>query len=180
MAEQTGTTIWLTGLSGSGKTTIARELEKQLNIGGYTVQRLDGDIVRDKLALNLKFTKKDRIKNIKINSFIASLLTKNNIITICSFISPYNSSRNQARKEIEKVGKFIEVFVDAPLALCEERDVKGLYKKARKGIIKNFTGISDPYEIPINPEIRLKTGEETVKESTEIIINYLKTNNFIR
>ncbi len=177
--KQRGITVWFTGLSGAGKTTVALEVEKQLKERGIYVQRLDGDIVREKLTKDLGFTKEDRDKNIKRNTFVASLLTKNDIITLCSFISPYRKTRAYARREIEEVGSFIEVFVCPPLEVCEERDVKGLYQQAREGKIENFTGISDPYEDPEDPDIKLRTDKETVEESAHKIIDYLEVHDFI-
>ena len=169
-----GVTVWFTGLSGAGKTTVALEVERQLKDKGYYTQRLDGDIVREKLTKDLGFTKEDRNKNIERNTFVAKILTDNDVITLCSFISPYKSARNYAREEISEVGEFVEVFVNTPLEVCEERDVKGLYKQAREGKIDNFTGISDPYEEPENPDVELKTDQETIEESAEIVINHLE------
>lgn len=169
-----GVTVWFTGLSGAGKTTVALEVERQLEEQGYYTQRLDGDIVREKLTKDLGFTKEDRNKNIERNTFVAKILTDNDVITLCSFISPYESARNYAREEISEVGEFVEVFVNTPLEVCEERDVKGLYKQAREGKIENFTGISDPYEEPKNPDVELKTAKESVEESAKIVIEYLK------
>ncbi len=179
MSEQKGITVWFTGLSGAGKTTVAKEIEKKLEDRDIYVQRLDGDIVREHLTKDLGFTKEDRNKNIKRNTFVANLLTKNDIITLCSFISPYREARNYAKNEIEKHGGFIEVFVNAPLKVCEDRDVKGLYEKAREGKIENFTGISDPYEEPQNPDIELRTDKETVEESANKIISYLEEKDYI-
>jgi adenylyl-sulfate kinase len=174
-----GVTVWFTGLSGAGKTTVALEVEKQLKEKGYYIQRLDGDIVREKLTKDLGFTKEDRNKNIERNTFVAKILTDNDIITLCSFISPYQSARNYARSEISQVGEFVEVFVNPPLEVCEKRDVKGLYKQAREGKIENFTGISDPYEEPQNPDIELRTDQESVQESAENVINYLEENGLL-
>ena len=171
--------IWFTGLSGAGKTTVAKKLEERLKDYDFKVQRLDGDVVRDVLTKDLGFTKNDRNENIKRNTFVAKLLTKFEVITLCSFISPYRSSRDYARSEIEEVGNFIEVFVNAPLEVCEERDVKGLYQEARAGKIDNFTGISDPYQKPTDPELELRTDLETVDESVDKIINYLEENDYI-
>lgn len=178
--NQKGITIWLTGLSGAGKTTIAKEIEKQLKERNIYVQILDGDIVREGLTSDLGFSKEDRNKNIERVTFVAKLLTKHDVITLCSFISPYQNARNKTKNEINKVGDFIEVFVDCPLEVCEKRDVKGLYKKARSGEIKNFTGISDPYEVPNNYDLRLDTNKETIQESSQKIINYLEENNYIK
>jgi adenylylsulfate kinase len=176
MPEQKGVTIWFTGLSGSGKTTIAVEVEKQLTEEGYKVQRLDGDIVRQYLTSDLGFSRVDRNENIRRNSFVAKLLTQNDIITLCSFISPYLESRAEAR---ELIGDFIEVYVNAPLTECEKRDVKGMYAMAREGIIPEFTGVSDPYEPPPDPEIELKTDRLTVEECSRQVVEYLKSRSYI-
>jgi adenylylsulfate kinase len=173
-----GITVWFTGLSSSGKTTIAKKVEKRLQQSGLCVERLDGDIVRESLTRDLGFTREDRDRNIERITFVTKLLTKNGIITLCSFISPYRKTRDKVRKEIEEVGRFIEVYVNAPLEICEKRDIKGLYKLAREGKIKNFTGISDPYEEPLNCELELKTGQETIEVSVRKVMNYLKM--FIR
>ncbi len=176
MPKQKGVTLWFTGLSGSGKTTIAIEVEKELKKRGYRVQRLDGDIIREHLTRDLGFSKKDRDENIRRVSFVAKLLTDHDIITLCSFISPYRKARQEARKLI---GQFVEVYVNTPLAVCEQRDVKGLYAKARAGEIEEFTGVSDPYEEPEAPEIELKTAYESLFESSAKIINYLEAKGFI-
>ena len=179
MRRQKGITIWFTGLSGAGKTTIALGVERRLKERGLYVERLDGDIVREILTADLGFTKEDRDTNIKRNVFVAGLLTRNDVITLCSFISPYREAREYARKQIERVGTFIEVFVNAPLSICEKRDVKGLYQKARRGEIKNFTGISAPYEIPLDYELELRTDIETVEASTARVIKYLEGKDYI-
>lgn len=176
MRKQKGVTVWFTGLSGAGKTTVAKEIEKILKARGVYVQRLDGDIVRQHLTRDLGFSKEDRDENISRNSFVAKLLTQNDIITLCSFISPYREARQKAR---EIIGEFIEVYVNAPLEVCEERDVKGLYAKARAGEIDNFTGISDPYEPPENPDLELRTDKETVEESALKVISYLEEKGYI-
>jgi len=174
--EQRGFTLWFTGLSGSGKTTLAKAVEAELKARGLKVERLDGDIVRQSLTRDLGFSKEDRDKNIERVTFVAKLLTRNGVITICSFISPYRERRQKSREEI---GEFIEVYCQAPLEVLIERDVKGLYKKALAGEIENFTGISDPYEPPENPEIVVNTAEETVEESTRKIIRWLEEHQYI-
>lgn len=179
MGEQKGITVWFTGLSGAGKTTVAKEIERQLKDRELYVQRLDGDIVREHLTKELGFTKEDRNKNIRRNTFVAGLLTQNDIVTLCSFISPYRETRKYAKDEITKKGGFIEVFVNAPLEVCERRDVKGLYQQAREGKIDNFTGISDPYQEPENPDIELRTDQETVEESAAKVIDHLEERGFI-
>jgi adenylyl-sulfate kinase len=177
--EQKGITVWFTGLSGAGKTTVAKEIERQLKNRDLYVQRLDGDIVREHLTKDLGFSKEDRNKNIRRNTFVAGLLTQNDIVTLCSFISPYRKTRQYAKSEITEKGGFIEVFVNAPLEVCEKRDVKGLYQQAREGKIDNFTGISDPYQSPENPNIELRTDKETIEESAARVVDYLEEHQYI-
>jgi len=165
-----GFTLWFTGLPCSGKTTVAILVEKKMQQNGCRVERLDGDVVRQSLARDLGFSKEDRDKNIERVTFVAKLLSRNGIATIVSFVSPYREKRDQARRETIN---FIEVYVKCPLELCEKRDTKGMYQKARRGEILNFTGISDPYEEPLNPEIVLETDKETPEQSADRVINYL-------
>jgi len=168
----TGLTIWFTGLSGSGKTTLSKELEKRLRERGVKkLEVLDGDVVRTNLSKGLGFSKEDRDINIRRIGFVAKLLTRNGALVMCAAISPYRSVRDEIRMDI---GDFIEVYVRCPVDVCAERDVKGLYKKAMSGEIKQFTGVSDPYEEPINPEVVCETGNETVEESTEKILTKLE------
>ena len=176
MKKQKGVTLWFTGLSGSGKTTIAIEVENELKEKGYKVQRLDGDIVRQHLTRDLGFSKKDRDENIRRVSFVAKLLTNQDIITLCCFISPYQQARQEAR---ELIGEFAEIYVNAPLEVCEKRDVKGLYAKARAGKIPEFTGISDPYEPPEEAEIELCTDQKGINESAAKVIKYLEEKSYI-
>lgn len=176
MSEHPGFTLWMTGLSGAGKTTIARIVEDKLHARGVKIERLDGDVVRESLTKDLGFSKEDRDKNIERVTFVAKLLSRNNVGVIACFISPYRAMREQVRKETTN---FVEVFVDAPLEVCEERDVKGLYKKARAGEVPNFTGISDPYEAPTNPELTINTAGETPDQSAQQIIDYLVQRGFI-
>ena len=166
----------MTGLSGAGKTTIALILESELKARGVRIERLDGDVVRQSLTRDLGFTKEDRDKNIERVTFVAKLLSRNEVGVVCSFISPYQAVRDQVRAETTN---FIEVFVHAPLEVCAERDVKGLYKKAFAGEIPNFTGVSDPYEAPENADIVINTHEETPEESAQRLIAYLEEGNFI-
>jgi adenylyl-sulfate kinase len=173
---QRGFTLWLTGLSGSGKTTIAKIVEADLKARGIKIERLDGDVVRQSLTRDLGFSKEDRDKNIERVTFVAKLLSRNEVGVIASFISPYIATREMIQRETTN---FIEVFVDAPLEVCAERDVKGMYAKAFAGEIKNFTGVSDPYEAPENAEIHLRTDLETEKESAARIIAYLEEHNFV-
>lgn len=171
-----GFTLWLTGLSGAGKTTIALALEAELRQRGLKIERLDGDTVRESLTRDLGFSKEDRDKNIERVTFVAKLLSRNGVGVIASFISPYQAMRDYVRRETTN---FIEVFVDAPLTVCAERDVKGLYAKAFAGQIPLFTGVSDPYEAPENPEIVVHTDQETVQESVAKILDYLEWRAFI-
>lgn len=174
---QKGFTLWLTGLSGAGKTTIAHILEKKMKQMRFKVELLDGDAIRSNLSPDLGFSKQDRMVNIKRVAFIAKLLTRNNVIVIASLISPYNDIRSYCRAEIDD---YIEVFVKCPLDVLIKRDTKGLYEKALAGEIANFTGISDPYEEPLNPEITVATDRETPEQSAEKILQWLKQKNYIR
>ena len=171
-----GATVWTTGLSGSGKTTIARELEKQLRARGVKVEILDGDIVRTNLSKGLGFTKEDRDTNIRRIGFVADLLSRNGVIAITAASSPYRSVRDEVREHTER---FIEVYVKAPLEVCESRDVKGMYAKARAGEIKGFTGIDDPYEEPENAEVVCETDKETVDQSVAKIVAELERRGHI-
>lgn len=171
-----GFTLWLTGLSGAGKTTVAVAVEKVLRERGVRVERLDGDTVREGLTRDLGFSKEDRDKNIERVTFVAKLLSRNGVAVINSFISPYREARANVRRETTN---FIEVFVDAPLQVCAERDVKGMYAKAFAGQIKGFTGVDDPYEAPEAAEIVLHTDQETVEESVSKIVTYLELYEFI-
>ncbi|KAJ7096432.1 adenylylsulfate kinase [Mycena epipterygia] len=171
---QRGVTIWLTGLSASGKSTIACALEQHLLHLHKFVYRLDGDNIRFGLNKDLGFDEKSRNENIRRISEVSKLFTDSSCITITAFISPYRMDRDLARDLHKKAGlPFIEVFIDAPLSVLEERDPKGLYKKARAGEIKDFTGISAPYEAPESPEIHIKTDETDVEGSVRIITEYL-------
>ncbi|MEA3377265.1 MAG: adenylyl-sulfate kinase [Chloroflexota bacterium] len=179
MCDQNGFTVWFTGLSGAGKTAIAKPLSETLKDRGLKVERLDGDIVRQSLTSDLGFTKEDRDENIRRITFVAKLLTRNGVAVICSFISPYRERRARTRQEIEEGGGFIEVYVECPLEVCAERDMKGLYEQAFAGEIDNFTGVSDPYEAPENPEIVCHTAEESVEESVGHVLAYLEENGYI-
>ena len=174
--NQRGYTVWLTGLSGSGKTTIAKLLVQDLHDRGLKVERLDGDVVRQSLTRDLGFSKADRNLNIERVTFVAKLLTRNGVGVICSFISPYRERRARSREEI---GEFIEVYVECPLDVCAERDVKGLYEKAFRGEIAEFTGVSDPYEPPEAPAVVCHTAEETPAESAAKVIAYLESSGYV-
>ena len=158
----TGFTIWLTGLSGAGKSTLSRAIEERLRARGRNVEVLDGDIVRTHLSKGLGFSREDRNTNIERIAFVCSLLTRNGVICVSAAISPYSEAREWAREEIKH---FIEVFVKCPIAVCRQRDVKGLYKLADEGKIKGFTGVDDPYEEPEHPELVIETDKETIEES---------------
>lgn len=178
LIDQQGVTIWLTGLSGSGKSTIAVELEHALIENGHNSYILDGDNIRHGLNSNLGFSPEDRTENIRRIGEVAKLFTEANIINITAFISPYRDDRNTARG-LQGDGDFIEVYVKCPVEVCEERDVKGLYKKARAGEIPEFTGISAPYEEPEGCEIMIDTSLLSVEESVRTIIGYLNENGYI-
>ncbi|ABB15929.1 adenylyl-sulfate kinase [Carboxydothermus hydrogenoformans] len=175
---QKGVVIWLTGLSGSGKSTIARELEAVLYRQGKLAYVLDGDNIRMGLNKDLGFSEKDRQENIRRIGEVAKLFVDAGIIVITAFISPFRADRDKVRS-ILPAGKFIEVFVDCPLEVCEARDVKGLYQKAREGKIPEFTGITSPYEPPVKPEITLKTAEQSLEECVDIILTYLRKNLYL-
>lgn len=179
LMKQKGVTIWLTGLSGSGKSTIAVELEHALVENKHQAYILDGDNIRHGLNKNLGFSPEDRAENIRRIGEVAKLFTDANIITITAFISPYKEDRDNARK-LQNEGEFIEIYVKCPINVCEQRDVKGLYKKARAGEIKEFTGISAPYEEPSNPELTIDTSVVPVEESTRAILKYLEENGYVR
>jgi adenylyl-sulfate kinase len=167
-----GFTLWFTGLSGAGKSTLAQYLTPVLKERGVRVEVLDGDEIRENLSKGLGFSKEDRDTNIRRIGFVANLLARNGCCAITAAISPYASVRDEIRARTQAA--FVEVFVYAPLEVVEERDTKGLYKKARAGEIKNFTGISDPYEAPKSPEVVVRTGEESVEESARKILAYLE------
>jgi adenylylsulfate kinase len=166
--NQKAITVWMTGLSGSGKTTIAVGLEKKLHQLGYLTQVLDGDNIRTGINADLDFSNEGRVENIRRIAEISKLFVNCGIITINCFVSPTNEIRAQSRKILKD--SFVEVFINTPIAICEERDVKGLYKKARKGEIKDFTGIVTPFEEPENPDIEIKTADQSVEESVEELL----------
>ena len=167
-----GFTLWFTGLSGAGKTTVAEIVEHELRDRAGTVEVLDGDIVRTNLSKGLGFSREDRDTNVLRIGFVANLLTRNGVPVIVSAISPYKEARDQVRREIGE--DFIEIFVDCPVDVCAERDVKGLYKKAYSGEISEFTGVSDPYELPAAPELTLRTNEEEPQDSARRVIEKLE------
>lgn len=176
MNNQKGFTAWFTGLPCCGKTTIAKKVAVILKEKGYTVEHLDGDIVRKNLTNDLGFSKEDREENLRRVTFVAKLLTRNNVAVMATFVSPYKERRIKSRNEI---GDFIEIYVKCPLEECIRRDVKGMYKKALNGEIRDFTGVQDPYEEPVNPELIIKSDKETVDESVTKVLKKLEELGYI-
>ncbi len=170
--------LWFTGLPSSGKSTLANEVEKKLIAGGTKTYILDGDNVRMGLCKDLGFSEQDRAENIRRIGEVSKLFVQAGVVVLSAFVSPYRRDRDAVRALVEP-GEFIEVFVDAPLEVCEQRDVKGLYKKAREGVIKGFTGIDDPYEAPLNPEITIKTAETSLEDGANLLVAYLREKNVI-
>lgn len=174
--EQKGFTLWFTGLSGAGKTTLARLVETELSARGHKVEVLDGDIIRTNLSKGLGFSKEDRDTNIRRIGFVCNLLTRNGVVAIAAAISPYREVRDELRRDI---GSFVEVYVRCPIEVLAERDVKGLYKKALAGEIKNFTGVDDPYESPLAAEVIVETDTQTPEESAARIIAKLEETSLV-
>ena len=179
MRGHKGMVIWFTGLSGSGKSTLANALNEKLHQDGLSTYILDGDNIRHGLCKDLGFSDKDREENIRRIGEVANLFMNAGIITITAFVSPFINDRNKVRKIIGSED-FVEVYCAASIEVCENRDTKGLYKRARLGEIKDFTGISSPYEVPENPEIIVDTGSLDLKNSVDVIIKYLQTKNLIK
>ncbi|PTL36666.1 adenylyl-sulfate kinase [Candidatus Methylomirabilis limnetica] len=177
-ANVDGFTLWFTGLSGSGKTTLARQVWRELRARGLKVEVLDGDVVRQNLSKGLGFSKEDRDTNIRRIGFVCNLLSRNGVIAIAAAISPYRAVRDEVRAS-QDTGRFVEVFLDCPIELLMKRDVKGLYQKALTGKVENFTGISDPYEPPENPEIVLHTDQETEEQSMAKILAWLEERGYV-
>lgn len=173
LLHQKAKVVWMTGLSGSGKTTIAIALERELQKQNFFTQILDGDNIRTGINNNLGFSDADRTENIRRIAEVSKLFLNCGVITICCFVSPTEAIRNQAKAIIGEKD-FIEIFVNTPIEICEKRDVKGLYAKARKGEINDFTGINAPFEIPANPDIEIKTENKKVEDCLKEIMNYLK------
>ncbi|MBK5230638.1 MAG: adenylyl-sulfate kinase [Thermoleophilia bacterium] len=178
MTTPNGFVLWFTGLSGAGKTTIAEIVEQRLRDRGSKIEVLDGDVVRTNLSKGLGFSREDRDTNIARIAFVADLLARNDVPVITAAISPYRATRDAARELIGD-DKFIEIHISTPLEECERRDVKGLYAKARSGEIKEFTGISDPYEEPLDPEIAINTVDFEPEQSADQILDYLEHNGFL-
>ena len=171
MKKDQGVTIWFTGLPCCGKTTIADRVAVILKEKGFMVERLDGDLVRQNFSRDLGFSKKDRDENIRRAIFLAKMLTRNNMVVLASFVTPYKKQRRKARKEIEQ---FVEVYVRCPVKICMKRDVKGMYQKALAGTIKHFTGVDDPYEEPEHPELIVDTDIESVEESVGKVLQKIE------
>jgi adenylylsulfate kinase len=171
--QQRSKVLWLTGLSGSGKSTVAKYLERVLFAEGYLPQVLDGDNIRFGINSNLSFSSEDRLENIRRIAEISKLYLHSGIICINSFISPTREMRDLARSIVGSED-FIEIYINAPIEVCEARDVKGLYQKARAGLIKGFTGIDDPYETPENPELEIRTDQMSIEDSAQRIVEYLR------
>jgi adenylylsulfate kinase len=177
MAGEEGFTLWFTGLSGAGKTTISELVVKELQTRGSAIEVLDGDVVRQNLSKGLGFSKEDRDTNIRRVAFVADLLSRNGVPVITAAISPYREIRNEAREMMD--GRFVEAYVKASVEVCEQRDVKGLYAKARAGEIKEFTGVSDPYEPPEDPELVIDTESQSPEESAQQILAYLEQHDLV-
>src|SRR5436309_700620 len=169
-----GFTLWFTGLSGSGKSTLANALIPELHARGHRVELLDGDEVRTNLSKGLGFSKEDRDTNIKRIGYVANLLSRNGVITITAAISPYREVRDWVRALVSERAGFVEVYAAAPLEVCEKRDTKGLYKKARAGLLKQFTGIDDPYEAPTKPELVLDAAKKNAETLAQEVLAYLR------
>jgi adenylyl-sulfate kinase len=169
--SQQGFTLWFTGLSGAGKTTLARIVETELRLREHKVEVLDGDVIRTNLSKGLGFSKEDRDTNIRRIGFVCGLLSRNDVVAIAAAISPYREVREELRKQI---GSFVEVFVKCPIGVLADRDVKGLYKRALAGEIKNFTGVDDPYEEPLAADVVVETDSETPQQSAARIIGRLE------
>lgn len=177
MKKHQGFTIWFTGLPCCGKTTIADQVAMILKKKNYLVERLDGDLIRQNFSQDLSFSKKDRDENIRRATFLAKMLTRNNIVVLASFVSPYKKQRRKARKEIKK---FVEVYVRCPVKICMKRDVKGMYQKAFEGKIKHFTGVDDPYEEPEDPELIVNTDIESVEESVAKVLQKIEELGYLK
>lgn len=178
LLSQKGAVLWFTGLSGSGKSTLANAVEEKLFEMGHLTFILDGDNIRHGLNKNLGFSPENREENIRRIGEVSKLFCDAGVITMTAFISPYRADRDKARVLVAE-GRFVEIYVKVPLDIAEQRDPKGLYKKARAGEIKEFTGISAPYEEPVNAELIVETGKKNLEESVQVVIDYLKKNGFI-
>lgn len=176
MKNQPGFALWLTGMSGAGKTTLGNRLEEELRARGMRVERLDGDVMRQVLGKGLGYSREDRVTNLERASFVAGLLAKHGVAVVCSFITPYEDCRRNAR---ERIGRYVEVYVKCPLEVLVQRDVKGLYRRALAGEIENFTGVSDPFEEPGLCDVCVETDRETVEESVAKVMEWLEAGGFV-
>jgi adenylylsulfate kinase len=176
MQPDLGVTVWFTGLSGAGKTTLAQAVADRLQIANLKVEILDGDVMRQHLCKGLGFSDEDRIENIRRIGFVANLLSRNGVIVLVAAIAPYRRIRAELKQNIDS---FIEVYVNAPLEICERRDVKGLYAKARAGLIPNFTGIDAAYEIPLAPDLECQTDRQTIAQSAAEVLQKLVALGYI-
>ncbi len=172
VTHDSGLTVWFTGLSGAGKSTLSQAVQRQLTELGFRTEILDGDIIRQHLSKGLGFSREDRDENVRRIGFVANLLTRHGVIVLVAVVSPYLATRGEVRSAI---GRFLEVYVNAPLSVCEERDPKGLYGKARTGELRGLTGIDDPYEPPVRPEVECRTDIETVNESASKVLHAILT-----
>jgi adenylylsulfate kinase len=172
-----GLVLWLTGLSSSGKTTLSLELEREMKLRGCRVEVLDGDLVRKSLSKGLGFSREDRDTNIRRIGFVANLLSRNGVVVIVAAISPYRAAREEVRRMVENT--FVEIYLNAPLEVCEARDSKGLYAMARAGELRAFTGVDDPYEAPLNSEIVCYTAEEKISQSVSKIMAHLEEMEYV-
>jgi adenylylsulfate kinase len=177
MKKHQGFTIWFTGLPCCGKTTIADQVAFILKKKNYLVERLDGDLIRQNFSSDLSFSKKDRDENIRRATFLAKMLSRNNVVVLASFVSPYRKQRRRARKEIKN---FVEVYVRCPVKICMKRDVKGMYRKALEGKITHFTGVDDPYEEPEDPELIVDTDIESVEESVGKVLQKIEELGYLK
>ena len=177
MKKHQGFTIWFTGLPCCGKTTIADQVAVILKKRNYLVERLDGDLIRQNFSSDLSFSKKDRDENIRRATFLAKMLSRNNVVVLASFVSPYRKQRRRARKEIKN---FVEVYVRCPVKICMKRDVKGMYRKALEGKITHFTGVDDPYEEPEDPELIVDTDIESVEESVGKVLQKIEELGYLK
>jgi len=168
---ETGVTVWFTGLPSSGKTTITRALERRLTVAGFPVETLDGDVVRTHLTRDLGYSRDDRDENVRRVGFVAELLSRHGVVVLCSLISPYRAARDEVRAR--HLGRFFEVYVSTPPEVCAQRDVKGLYARARSGEVTGMTGVDDPYEPPLAPELEVPAHLQTLEESVESVWNAL-------
>ena len=171
-----GAIVWLTGLSGAGKSTIAHAAEAQLIAQGVCAEVLDGDSIREKFSRGLGYSKQDRDENVRRAGYVAGLLARHGVVVLVALISPYRAARDQVREDMRSAGiRFVEVFVNAPLDVCEARDPKGLYEKARRGEIPAFTGLEDPYEPPLSPEVECRTDRDTVETCVGSVLSTLQS-----